>query len=101
MTQRHKYYDVIMAFAEGKKIQFRTSPADEWCDWGAQHFPSFLQWEYRIKPATLTYRVALFRSNSGKYFVTNWDNDRIQSQKDISRMTGFVRWLTDEVEVEV
>ena len=52
MNKRHKHYDVIVAWAEGKEIQFRAKPSDVWNDFktwdAAPTFHSELQ--YRIKP---------------------------------------------------
>jgi len=52
MNKRHKHYETIVAWAEGKEIQFRAKPSDVWNDFktwdAAPTFHSELQ--YRIKP---------------------------------------------------
>jgi hypothetical protein len=51
MSKRHKHYDVIVAWAEGKEIQFFDSDENQWRDWGYTSCPSFsVTSECRIKP---------------------------------------------------
>jgi len=51
MSKRHKHYDVIVAWAEGKEIQFFDSDENQWRDWGYTSCPSFtVISEWRIKP---------------------------------------------------
>lgn len=51
MNKKHKHYDVIVAWAEGKEIQWRIC-CDEWIDWkNDTNPPRFDKYaEYRIKP---------------------------------------------------
>lgn len=98
--QKHKHYDVIVAWAEGKPIQHR-GVGDEWRDWNDSDVaPMFrTQWEYRIKPETVRCRVALF---NGVYYKNSpqcanttalalaWEKHR-----------DFVKWITDWIEVDV
>jgi len=47
---KHKHYEVIIAFAEGKKIQRKNENGD-WEDWISPNLPRFYgDKEYRIKP---------------------------------------------------
>ena len=48
MNKRHKHYDVIVAWAEGKEIQCWSKVSKEWFD-DEQPF-WFKDYEYRIKP---------------------------------------------------
>jgi len=51
MNKRHKHYEIIMAWAEGKAIQFFDSDENQWRDWGYTSCPSFtVTSEWRIKP---------------------------------------------------
>jgi len=51
MNKRHKHYEIIMAWAEGKEIQFFDSDENQWRDWGYTSCPSFtVTSEWRIKP---------------------------------------------------
>ncbi len=46
---KHKHYDCIVAWAEGKTIQFRCAPDSPWLDCPRQ--PKWaLDHEYRVKP---------------------------------------------------
>lgn len=45
---RHKHYDVIVAYAEGKQIQWRDLYSDVWVDVSRPVFLENLQ--YRVKP---------------------------------------------------
>jgi hypothetical protein len=47
---RHKHYEVIVAWAEGKKIQIKTFDG-QWVDWDHNTAPCFsAHIEHRIKP---------------------------------------------------
>lgn len=97
---RHKHYDVIVAFAEGKEIQTRDCRGD-WETVRQQAFRN--EFEYRVKPEVrkLHYRVALFHHRHGR--ATDWThtlNDPRQ-QKDWENQSSFSKWLTDWVEVEI
>jgi hypothetical protein len=97
MTQRHKHYGAIVAFAEGKQIQYRRA-GGLWKDTGQPGF--YTHYEYRVKPEVLRYRVALFAgpSRENPWTAVAQSEDLAQKwEKSIS----FVRWLTDWQEVEV
>lgn len=52
MNTKHKYYEVIVAWAEGKQVQFKIKPKGRWIDWITDMIPSFNEgFEYRIKPS--------------------------------------------------
>jgi hypothetical protein len=100
----HKYADVIKVAADGAQVQLRASDTDQWNDWkSVVHFPSFnLYFQWRIKPPTLRYRVALMRSHSpeGSYYAQSVQ-DRDHEVEHIEGSRYFVRWLHDWQEVEV
>ena len=49
MNKRHKHYETIVAWAEGKEIQHFWNGL--WLDWNADSGPGFYEdQEYRIKP---------------------------------------------------
>ena len=97
MTQRHKHADVIIAWANGAEIEFRKSPEHIW---DAAEFPGWYEnYEYRVKPPTKKYRMALFKY-PGVEAVVSVAN----SEHDAERYKEngyFIRWLTDWVEYEV
>ena len=90
---KHKHCDLIKAWADGVEIQQRYDRSKEWQDIGP--FPSWVEsFEYRIKPKTIKYRVALFTDNSlavsSEVDAKYWEENR-----------WFKRWVTDWQEVEV
>lgn len=100
MTQRHKHADVIIAWANGAEIEYRNLPGATWMSVGA--IPGWVEnYEYRVKPPTKKYRVALFGfSNEAASRYTACTD--IQEEADqYEQHKSFVRWLTDWVEYEV
>lgn len=103
MSNKHKYYDVIVAWASGEKIQFKLL-SEDWKDYEQVKncYPAFnepiLSW--RVKPNTITkkYRMALFSDgNVVAYDVTNsYLDDPIEY-----KLAGFIRWVGDIAEVEI
>lgn len=94
---KHKHYDVIVAWAEGKPIQSRHSGRG-WADWEKSHSltPGFGSWEWRVKPAVVKYRNYLYRLAEGQYVVRT-----AQADFKSEGMAGFVRWIGDWQEVEI
>jgi len=87
MNKRHKHYDVIVAWAEGKEIQFREKPSDVWNDFktwdAAPTFHSELQ--YRIKPEPDV--VKEWRTNKyGECLVSSEPNIRLTFSGEDGRL---------------
>lgn len=107
--QKHKYYDVIVAWANGEQIQCLVNIGDEWGDvWedfeepvnGVPCFnnPNF---KWRIKPKTYTkkYRMAIVKHPLGQDVITIClDGYTLDSPAEYEK--GFVRWIGEAVEVE-
>jgi hypothetical protein len=97
MKTPHKHAEVIKAWADGAEIQYKDSV---YCLWHTIPDPLWVETvEYRVKPETIKYRVALMRDIGGYY--TNTYNSGIPEEIIYSSYTHFVKWLTDWVEVEV
>lgn len=95
---KHKHYDVIVAWAEGKPIQYRM-PGGFWTDLTVNHHthtPEFGVYEWRVKPAVVKYRNYLYRLAEGQYVVRT-----AQADFKSEGMDGFVRWIGDWQEVEI
>ena len=93
MGQRHKYADVIIAWANGAEIEYRLGPDDSW---SKATSPSWhADCEYRVKPPAKKYRVALFNDYTCVYTADNTEDARSYEKE-----RSFVRWLTDWVEYE-
>lgn len=97
MTQKHKHYDAIVAWAEGKRIQYRRA-GGVWLDTGVPSF--YAHYEYRVKPEVLRYRVALigFADAGGPDVATARSE---YDARKFEQFSTFIRWLTDWQEVEV
>lgn len=71
MAERHKYADVIIAWAEGKEIQCKY--AGMWMDWRnsirqpmvGPNFSTEIEW--RIKPEKKTGWVNIYKTEKGSY----------------------------------
>lgn len=50
---RHKHADVIIAWANGEEIEFRTMDSADWLPMNREH-PTWYEYaEYRVKPKTV------------------------------------------------
>ena len=88
-TKRHKYADLIHAWAEGAEIQWKDG--DYWKD---IEDPGFYEYdEYRIKPKTKTIRFRNWYHTNGRVYASH-------SQCE-ENGPDFVKWLGDWQEVEV
>lgn len=92
MNKPHKHAELIKLWEDGAVIQYRRSSEYKWEDildpvWSEDT-------EYRVKPVTRKYRVALMR-NSSKAVDTE------QHAREITYSASFIRWLTDWIEYEV
>ena len=93
-SQRHKHADLIHAWAEGAQIQYWDTTI--WLDANAPSWAEHLA--YRIKPSKVIkkYRMAETIAGVMTYDVTDSSLDDPPEHN----INGFIRWLTDPVEVE-
>jgi hypothetical protein len=107
-SKKHRWYDAIVAWANGEKIQVSPIGNESWTDVvdNTHQSPLFSDSKYmwRIKPKVVTkkYRMALVRDCAGKpdacaVEVTDSSIDT-PAEYDIK---GFIRWIGDIVEVEI
>lgn len=115
--KKHPNYEWIVAFAEGKELQWCTNSNGFWADYvtnnrfgpwmedfdAAKHIcpwdaSSVSLVEWRVKPESRWYRVALYSAN-GQFWTSTVDrqNEEAAANSD----DYFVRWLTDRVEYDV
>jgi hypothetical protein len=101
---KNKHHDVLVAWAEGRPIQFRPTGQGSWVTVETEQLehltlspynPDYRVLEWRVKPDLPWYRVALMRS-----FFTATADDCTQ-EADLERDKWFVRWLTDRISYEV
>ena len=99
MGQRHKYADVIIAWAEGAEIEHRASPDRPWLPMtNTSSWYGHDDVEYRIKPPAKKCRVAMLSGCSGESLVVLCSSPA--TADTFESMPDFVRWLTDWVEYE-
>lgn len=100
MTKLDNYITALQAIRDGKEIQIWYRDEDGWETWGMKHIPSFdcIQ-DFRIKPATVRYRVALFREPCERWYTNTLEDKGYESRME--GMKEFIRWLTDWIEVDV
>lgn len=104
MARKHPHYDVIVAWAEGKTIQYWCNGGHCWYDWtnGDVAPPFQPAGMYRVKPETIRYRAYLRKvyypgPEHCVEIVMEEDNKKEPREK----WKNFVRWLGDWQEVEV
>ena len=100
MPNKHKWYDVILAWANGEDIQVKSKLVGTlWGDVAEGYTPSFdnPSCEWRIKPKTITkkYRMALILKEDGTQTVEVFD------VTNSGFPVPFIRWIGDTVEVEI
>lgn len=98
-SNKHPQYEVIVHWANGGKIQYRSNIDEQWVDYlyGHDESPAWSCYQFRIKPKTkeIKYRVALMKGNTIKVF-----NEDIS----LDDAYDFKQWLDPEwryVSVEI
>jgi hypothetical protein len=102
---KHRYHDVIVAWAEGKPIQRKLIDTSEWVELNFEEkkTPPFNsdQYEWRIKPKKnliIKCRVALIKDP----FYNIYYFSLIQEGSTLSYFhPNFVKWMTDWIEYEI
>ena len=96
MNKPHKHAALIKAWADGAKIQYREHGDIPWKDTE----PAWVdRYQYRIKPKTMEYRLALMVTFVGKKYVAVCNNP-----SDVGTVASnpyFLEWLGDWQEVVV
>lgn len=104
--KKHKWYDVIIAWANGIPIQYRCL-AYENGDWedltGRPNFDheNFI-WRIKpkevIKPKEIVYRLALMESPSGQNYIAVYNEN--QPSFCPTKNSNFVKWITESNKYE-
>lgn len=101
---KYKHDAILRAWLDGKAIQYLPFGTDVWLDiepaataTKTPHLYTDGRAEYRIKPVTVRYRVALFASGDQYWTVTV---DTLEGECALSERGSFSHWLTDWIEVE-
>jgi hypothetical protein len=109
---KHKWYNEIVAWAEGKTIQcrynqYKSRDTSVWKDYTYSNTPSFNgDLEFRVKPNTVKYRLYLDGLDGDIIdniimIVSSDDNLSETVMKVESFNSTFIRWLTDWIELEI
>jgi hypothetical protein len=92
--------DIIRAYADGQEIEYYFGGHNaKWLTYDSDCIAiGHPNYEWRIKPETLQYRIALMQSVDSSTFwlalQSRWDDN-------LEKHPKFVKWVTDLEEVEV
>jgi len=87
MNKRHKHYEVIVAWAEGKDVQFKYWDEKQWRDWGYTSCPSFtVTSEWRIKPEPKPDVVVELKAFDGEAWISRDANLRLTFSGEDGRL---------------
>lgn len=96
---RHKHADLIKEWIEDTSIIIQIFYGGKWED--TKGDPSFYQsYEYRKKPATKKYKAALVK-HGDDYLILAITKYREGSYRFMEEDPTFVRWVGEELEVEI
>lgn len=111
---KHKCADVIKAWADGLPIEYRSHNTFEasyniWVDWipcNSNDIPDWnnLNYEWRIKnKRTIFYKIALLKNtcSPGDFYLVANSPFACDFDRDITKRPGFVKWISDEIIVEI
>jgi len=103
MTNKHPNYEFIVAFAEGKEVEYKLKGLDgAWDVWEKANnislFSNTIDYEFRLKPEnkkTTGYRRYIDEGYSSCFVETCVEN--IGSQPEtIEKIPSFICWLDTE-----
>ncbi len=102
--QKYPHDALVRAWLDGKTLQYLDG--DVWIDIAgrdtADKMPHLYRTgtDYRVKPVTVRYRVALFEpvGMAGSYSAVATSS--LVGERELRACDGFVRWLTDWTEVQ-
>lgn len=100
---KYKHDAILRAWLDGKAIQYLPTGTDVWLDiepaataTKTPHLYTDGRAEYRVKPVTVRYRVALM--SGAKFWTTTVDD--LEEERCLVTGSNFIRWITDWIEVE-
>lgn len=100
---KHPNHEWIVAFAEGKQLQWSAPDWEGWTDFNPKTDDGpwdDLSCKWRVKPESRWYRVALFKDANGKFWTQSADSQTLDEEA-FTMNEEFVKWLTDRVEYEL
>jgi hypothetical protein len=104
---KHKWYNEIVAWAEGKTIQYKATNGI-WKDCNFINIPPSFngEFEFRVKPNTVKFRLYECKCtfNLGRHFgftYANNDKEVVDQTNIYENDISFIKWITDWIEIEV
>lgn len=100
--EKYPHDALVRAWLDGKTLQYLDG--DVWIDIAgrdtADKMPHLYRTgtDYRVKPVTVRYRVALMAHLDGMFTM---NAGSLQEEREMSKHSDFIRWLTDWAEVQV
>ena len=98
MNQPHKFKDVIIAWANGAEVQYKSQMMEEWEDIAEPSWVTSCLYRIKPQPVIKTFQVALFKSEHG-FYTSTADSDG--EAREVERYEDFVAWLTDPIPYQV
>src|SRR5574337_1787543 len=96
MKTPHKHAELIKKWADDTSLKIQYNLRGRWIDISP---PSWTEeYNYRIKPEVIRYRVALLENERNHYVLTTTENAEAVR---ITTNTKFIKWITDWIEVEL
>lgn len=105
-NKKHRWHDVIVAWAEGNEIQYKW-PDGDWIDFKHSNeelntFPAFnverIKW--RIKPKTITKRFRMALLHGNQVIAVDTTDVSLDNPPEYD-IDGFIRWIGVPAEVEL
>ena len=102
---KHKWHDVIVAYAEGEEIQFFNKRTFRWEDapfrWEDAPVPTFYpEYEWRVKPKSPMYRLFIYNGGEEVFVVVKNYSDVETETLRVIKAAKDVVWLTDWLPLE-
>ena len=100
MSREFKYKDVLLAWMDGKDIQYTTSSA-EWRDYKGTEVPNVVCciFEWRIKPEKRTVWVNIYKNCSGTYWTGGIVFADEESARSRSHNPSYITTISIEEEI--
>ena len=105
MTEKHRYYEFIKAYIEGKEVEYRNTACDfEESKW--KPVPNLIVFEcipvtFRLKPQkkkSFGYRRYLHKQGGGVLVSTIWEV--FANVRETQDTKDFIRWIDNEWQYE-
>lgn len=94
--KKHKHYETIMAYAEGRPIQSSVDGID-WKDCTAPHFYD-TRVHFRVKKVDYL-TVAVYRGEGGKLYTHSYFNLSDDEVKELSKCVNFITFAAESFQI--